>query len=60
MTLGEEVRAWRFILDRQFDGIRDRLGGAMKAWFEKASDLSLLGEVREQGAVVYEKDDTLT
>jgi predicted nucleotidyltransferase len=28
--------------------------------FEEARDLSLLGEVREQGAVVYEKGDKLT
>jgi len=28
--------------------------------FENASDLSLLGEVREQGAVVYEGDDKST
>jgi hypothetical protein len=28
--------------------------------FGNASDLSLLGEVREQGAVVYEKDDKST
>lgn len=35
VTLGEEVRAWKFILDRRFDRIRDRLDEAIKAWFEE-------------------------
>jgi len=35
VTLGEEVRAWKFILNRRFDAIRDRLDGAIKAWFEE-------------------------
>jgi hypothetical protein len=36
VTLGEEVRAWKFILNPQFDGIRDRLNEAIRAWFEGA------------------------
>jgi len=36
VTLGEEVRAWKFILDRRFDGIRDRLDKAIGAWFKGA------------------------
>jgi len=35
VTLGEEVRAWKFILDRRFDRIRDRLDEAIRAWFEE-------------------------
>jgi len=35
VTLGEEVRAWKFILDQRFDGIRDCLDKAIKAWFEE-------------------------
>lgn len=33
-TLGREVRAWKFILNRRFDKIRDDLDEAIKAWFE--------------------------
>ena len=35
VTLGEEVRAWKFILARRFDGIRDCLDETIKAWFEE-------------------------
>jgi len=34
VTLGEELRAWKFILDRRFDDVRDRLDGTIRAWFE--------------------------
>lgn len=34
VTLGEEVRAWKFILNPRFDGIRDRLNETIRAWFE--------------------------
>jgi len=36
VTLGEEVRAWKFILDQRFDGIRDRLDGAIKACLKRS------------------------
>ncbi len=31
VTLGEEVRAWKFILDQRFDGICDHLDGAISS-----------------------------
>lgn len=41
VTLGEEVRAWKFILDRRFDGVRDCLDKAIGAWFEGIRHLTL-------------------
>lgn len=47
VTLGEEVRAWKFILDQRFDGIRDRLDGATKAWFEEERKLGKKARITE-------------
>jgi hypothetical protein len=35
VTLGEEVRAWKFLLDRRFDGVREKVNRATETWFEQ-------------------------
>ncbi len=33
VTLGEEVRAWKLLLDRRFEGVREEVGVAVGEWF---------------------------
>lgn len=35
VTLGEEVRAWKFLLDKRFDGVREKVNHATETWFEE-------------------------
>jgi hypothetical protein len=35
VTLGEEARAWKFLLDRRFDGVRENVNHATETWFEE-------------------------
>ena len=34
VTLGEEMRAWKFLLDEQFEPLWNQLYEAMEPWFE--------------------------
>lgn len=34
VTLGEEVRAWKFLLDGRFEGVRGEVDGVVGEWFE--------------------------
>jgi len=45
VTLGEEVRAWKFILNQRFDVIRDHLDEAIRAWFEEESKLEKKAQI---------------
>ncbi|MDW8101159.1 MAG: hypothetical protein RML36_16930 [Anaerolineae bacterium] len=33
VTLGEEVRAWKFLLDGRFDGVRGKMDEVVGEWF---------------------------
>jgi hypothetical protein len=33
ITLGEEVRAWKLLLNRRFDGVRERIKKVVEEWF---------------------------
>jgi hypothetical protein len=33
VTLGEEVRAWKFLLDGRFERVRERIGELVEKWF---------------------------
>jgi len=35
VTLGEEVRAWKFLLDGRFAGVRERVDGLTSEWFSE-------------------------
>jgi len=35
VTLGEEVRAWKFLLDKRFDRVREKANHATETWFEE-------------------------
>ena len=34
VTLGEEVRAWKFVLSERFEGVREEVDGVVGEWFE--------------------------
>ncbi len=33
VTLGEELRAWKFLLDERFEGVRDEVDRVVEEWF---------------------------
>ena len=33
VTLGEEVRAWKFLLDGRFEGVREEVDEVAREWF---------------------------
>jgi len=37
VTLGEEVRAWKFLLDERFEGVREEVDRVMGGWFGNVS-----------------------
>lgn len=37
VTLGEEVRAWQFLLDERFERVRNRISEVVREWFGNAS-----------------------
>ncbi len=37
VTLGEEVRAWKLLLDERFEGVREEVDGMVGEWFGSVS-----------------------
>jgi len=37
VSLGEEVQAWKFLLDGRFDRVRERINAAVREWFRQGN-----------------------
>jgi hypothetical protein len=38
VPLGEEVRAWKFVVDGRFEGVRGEIGEVVRDWFGTRAD----------------------